>query len=124
MATKTVKETTKEFIIIGDAIQKSLHLRITRHDNEINKCLTTVADLLLSKSNGDIEQLASQAAAGMLALTSQKHLTSDALLIKTQLDRASYLSEERLDLTCIAKNLFSSEYYRVLLDEAIRYGLV
>jgi hypothetical protein len=118
------RETTTEFILQGTDIQKSLQSRISRHKNEVDKCLTAISDVLKAKSGGTIDNLATNASAVMLVLTTDKHLTADALIIKTQLERASFLSQEQLDLSCIAKNIDSNVLYKVTLEEAKRYGLV
>lgn len=124
MTTRTYRETTTEFVLEGASIQKALQSRISRHQSEVETCLTKISSMLKEKAEYNTENLAAQAAAVMLVLTSDAHLTSDALVIKTQLERASYLAKEQLDLVCIAKNIESEMLYKVSLEEAKRYGLV
>lgn len=124
MPAPEVRNTTQVFVISGDEIQSSINIRARQHDAEINKCLDKVSNLLRSKADGDFDALAVAATGAMLALIQDDHLTSDSVEIKAQLDRASYLTKQRLDLLCIARNLQKATFYKVMLDEAKRYGLV
>lgn len=124
MSAVSVRETTTEFVILGKDIQMSLQKRITRHSNETDKCLTTISTMLKDKSKNNPELIAEQAAALMLALESEENIVADAIVVKTNIKRASYLSKESLDLSCIAHNLDSDGIYKVTLEEAKRYGLV
>ena len=119
-----VRETTTTFLVIGSDIQKSITSRISRNKGEIDKCLTNVSSMLKEKAQHNIEQIAEQATAIMLVLAMGEHLTSDSLVVKTQVERASFLSKENLELSCIAKNLDKDTIYKVTSQEAMRYGLV
>jgi hypothetical protein len=123
MAQAQVRDTTQTFIVAGGEIQETLNKRAKQHEGEIAKCLDKVAVLLKAKA-ADYETLAIQATGAMLALSQGKHMNSDSLEIKTQLDRAAYLTDERLDLLCIRRNLGDQSFYKVTLEEAKRYGLV
>jgi hypothetical protein len=123
MAQAPVRDTTQVFVLPGGEVQATLQTRAAHHEAEITKCLNKVAALLKGKAE-DFDALAIQATGAMLALSQGKHLNSDALEIKAQLDRASYLTEERLDLLCIRRNLNEETFYKVTLEEAKRYGLV
>lgn len=124
MATPSVRETTQEFVLVGNEIIEAIQSRSSRHQNEISKCLDKVAALLKKKADGDFDALSNHAVGAMMAIVRQEYLTSDSLEIKAQLDRAAYLTNERLDLSCIARNLVKESYYKVTLEEAKRYGLV
>jgi len=124
MATPTVRDTTQEFVLSGEEIIKAIQSRSNRHQNEIGQCLDKVSDLLKRKSEGEFDALSSHAVGAMLAIVREEYLTSDSLEIKAQLDRAAYLTNEQLDLLCIARNLVKESYYKVTLEEAKRYGLV
>ena len=124
MPAPQVRDTTQVFIVPGDEIMKQLASRAAQHMGETTKCLDKVAALLRGKADGDFDNLAVQATGAMLALAQDKHLTSDSLEIKAQLDRAAYLTQERLDLLCIRRNLSEQTLYKVSLEEAKRYGLV
>lgn len=119
-----LRETTQIFMISGADISASLNLRAKQHDEETKKCLTKISALLTDKAQGDYGRLAQEATAAMLALAQDVHLASDAIEIKAQLERAAYLTQERLDLLCIQRNLAQSVFYQVSLAEAKRYGLV
>lgn len=123
MAQAPVRDTTQVFIVSGGEIQTTLQKRAAQHAGELSKCLDKVAVLLKGKAT-DFDNLAVQATGAMLALSQGKHLTSDSLEIKAQLDRAAHLTEERLDLLCISRNLNDQTFYKVTLEEAKRYGLV
>ena len=124
MARAQVRDTTTVFVMLGEEIQKTIQNRIARHNGEIGTCLTKVADVLKEKSQYNIERLPDEAAALMLVLASGQNLTATALVVQTNVERASFLSKEVLDLTCIGKNLDSEGFYNVTLEEAKRYGLV
>ena len=124
MPAPNVRESTQEFVLTGDEIIQSINNRATRHKNEVGQCLDKVSDLLKKKSEGDYDNLSSHAVGAMLAIVREEYLTSDSLEIKAQLDRAAYLTNEQLDLLCIARNLVKESYYKVTLEEAKRYGLV
>lgn len=119
-----VRDTTQVFVVPGGEIMKQLASRAAQYEGETSKCLDKVAGLLRAKADGDFDNLAVQATGAMLALAQDKHLTSDSLEIKAQLDRAAYLTRERLDLLCIRRNLDEQTFYKVSLEEAKRYGLV
>jgi len=123
MAQAVVRDTTQEFVVSGGEIQATLQKRAAQHSGEVNKCLDKVSSLLKGKGS-DYDSLATAATGAMLALAQGKHLNSDSLEIKAQLDRAAYLTDERLDLLCIGRNLNDQTFYKVTLDEAKRYGLV
>lgn len=123
MAQAPVRDTTQVFVLPGGEVQATLQTRAAQHEGEIKKCLNKVAALLKGKAT-DFDALAIQATQAMLAISQGKHLTSDSLEIKAQLDRAAYLTEERLDLLCIRRNLNEQTFYKVTLEEAKRYGLV
>jgi hypothetical protein len=123
MAQAQVRDTTQTFIVAGGEIQATLATRAAQHEGEVTKCLNKVAALLKGKAE-DFDGLAVQATGAMLALSQGKHLNTDALEIKSQLDRAAYLTDERLDLLCIRRNLGDQSFYKVTLEEAKRYGLV
>lgn len=123
MAQAPVRDTTQVFVISGGEIQETLQTRAVQHESEVTKCLNKVAALLKGKAE-DFDALAVQATGAMLALSQGKHLNTDALEIKAQLDRAAHLTEERLDLLCIRRNLNDQTFYKVTLEEAKRYGLV
>lgn len=123
-AATTIRESTQEFVLTGSDVIKAIHNRATRHQNEIGQCLDKVSALLRKKADGDYDELANHAVGAMMAIVRQEHLTSDSLEIKAQLDRAAYLTNERLDLSCIARNLVQEQFYKVTLEEAKRYGLV
>jgi len=124
MATPSVRETTQEFVLVGGEIIEAIQGRSSRHQNEISQCLDKVAALLKKKADGDFESLSNHAVGAMMAIVRQEYLTTDSLEIKAQLDRAAHLTNERLDLSCIARNLVKESYYKVTLEEAKRYGLV
>jgi hypothetical protein len=124
MSAPPINDTTTIFIRLGEEIQKAIGTRISRHNGEVEACLTTVSTMLKDRAQDNSEQVAEQAAALMLVLEGAEHLTSNALVVQTNLKRASFLTNETLDLACIAKNLESSSLYRVTLEEAKRYGLV
>ena len=119
-----LRETTQTFMLSGSDIQAALNTRAKQHDEEVKKCLTKISKILTDKADGDYAKLAQIATAAMLALAQNVHLASDAIEIKAQLERASYLTQERLDLLCIQRNLTGSVFYKVSLEEAKRYGLV
>lgn len=119
-----LRDTTQVFFIQGGSIQKSIQHRSKQHEGELAKCLDKVATLIKNKADGDYEALGVVATGAMLALVQDVHLTSDSVEVRAQLDRASYLTSERLDLLCIARNLSESTFYKVTLEEAKRYGLV
>jgi hypothetical protein len=123
MANAPVRDTTQVFVVAGGEIQAMLQTRSQQHEGEIAKCLDKVATLLKGKAT-DFDGLATQATGAMLALSQGKHMNSDSLEIKTQLDRAAHLTDERLDLLCIRRNLNDQTFYKVTLEEAKRYGLV
>lgn len=118
-----VRDTTLVFTITGEEIQKSIQTRVARHEGEINKCLDEISSMLAKKSE-DFNTLAQNAASLMLVLADKEHLAVEALVVKAQLQRASSLTSERIDLLCIARNLDQKIYYKVNLQEAKRYGLV
>lgn len=124
MPAPSVRDTTQEFVLTGHEIIDAIHQRSTRHQNEIGQCLDKVSALLKRKAGGEFEELANHAVGAMMAIVREEYLTSDSLEIKAQLDRAAYLTNERLDLSCIARNLVKESYYKVTLEEAKRYGLV
>lgn len=124
MAVPSVRDTTQEFVLSGREIIEAIQQRSSRHQGEIGQCLDKVNVLLKRKANGDFDELSNNAVGAMLALIRKEYLTSDSLEIKVQLDRAAYLTNERLDLSCIARNLVKESYYKVKLEEAKRYGLV
>lgn len=117
-------ETTLVFVKRGDEIQDAINKRATRHQNEIKDCMDSISMKLLKDFDGDTDNLVTQLVSLMLSLVLNKHLTGRALSIKTQLERAAYLTEEKLDLLCIARNLNKQDFYKVTLEEAKRYGLI
>ena len=124
MPREPIRDTTTVFVRSGGETQKAIQTRIARHNGEVAACLTTVSTMLKDKAQNNSEQVAEQAAALMLVLEGGEHLTAEALVVKTNLKRASFLTNETLDLTCIAVNLDSDAQYLVSLEEAKRYGLV
>jgi len=119
-----LRETTQTFMLSGSDIQSALGNRAKQHDEETKKCLTKISKIFTDKADGDYARLAQIATAAMLALVQNVHLASDAVEVKAQLERAAYLTQERLDLLCIQRNLTGSVFYKVSLEEAKRYGLV
>ena len=119
-----LRETTQTFMLSGSDIQAALGNRAKQHDEETKKCLTKISKIFTDKADGDYGRLAQIATAAMLALVQNVHLASDAIEVKAQLERAAYLTQERLDLLCIQRNLTGSVFYKVSLEEAKRYGLV
>ena len=124
MAGHQIRDTTTTFVISGDDIQTSINERMIRHRSETDRCLTTVADMLKEKGQDNSEQVAIQAAAIMAVLFGADNLASDALVVQVNIERASFLNKECLELACIAKNLQATASYYVTLEEAKRYGLV
>lgn len=119
-----VRDTTQVFVLDGAEIIKAIQARASRHQGEVSQCLDKVSDVLKRKSEGEYESLSVHAVGAMLALVRGEYQTTDSLEIKAQLDRAAYLTNEQLDLSCIARNLVKESYYKVTLEEAKRYGLV
>lgn len=118
------KDTTQTFTLRGGGIAATIKGRMKQHEAEISKCLNKIADVLKEKSE-DYDTLAMKAAALMMALSQDDDiLNTDTVAVKAQVDRAAYLTKERLDLSCIMLNLDDNTMYEVSLEEAKRYGLV
>lgn len=115
-------ESTKSFVIQGAALRKSLYERIKWHTAEKDNCLDKIATYFDENASND--SVSKVAAAAMLSVTLNKNLTVNSMVIKAQLDRAVFLTNEIIDLTCIAHNLIPGDFYRVSLEEAKRYGLL
>lgn len=119
-----VRETTTTFLRSGVEIQTAIAMRTKNMEVDFERCLTTVSDMLKDKAQGDYDLLATRASSLMLVTLAKDNLKSEALIVKTSIERASYLQKEILDLGIIATNLDSDQRYLVTLDEAKRYGLV
>lgn len=119
-----VRETTTTFLRSGVEIQTAIATRTKNMEVDFERCLTTVSDMLKDKAQGDYDLLATRASSLMLVTLAKDNLKSEALIVKTSIERASYLQKEILDLGIIATNLDSEVRYLVTLDEAKRYGLV
>lgn len=125
MARMEPRESTQNFVLSGRDIANALKGRIKQHEGEISRCLDKVATFLKQRAEGDYDRLADSAAGLMHSLFQDPHiLTTDTVAVKAQIERASYLTRERLDLSCILMNLEDQTFYKFNLDEAKRYGLV
>ena len=111
---------TKSFILYSESIEKAISERVKRHEKELETCLSNVANILKTQAGGDVHKIASL----MLSLEMGHNLVNDALVVQAHLERASFLMEEIIDLSCISNNLTRGEEYSVSLEDAKRYGLV
>jgi tartrate dehydratase alpha subunit/fumarate hydratase class I-like protein len=115
---------TQTFYIPGSRVQTAIYERAKRHQDEIDRCLLWITSYLADKASAKNDTPSKLCSSVMLALGVGKNLTSDALMVKAQLDRAIYLTNEVTDLSFIAKNIDSHAVYAITLDEAKRYGLL
>lgn len=133
MATKTataLHENTEVFVVQGSELIKKIYERAKRHEQEQQKCLEELSDIMtsskLSEQGGETwdHAICKVAASLMLALGLGTNLTGSALVAKAWLDRAVFLTREIQDLSCLAKNLTPGDYYKVTMEDARRYGMV
>lgn len=120
---KEVESESTVFLIQGSELRTAIEARAARHKGEINECLETVAKILREKSEDTYESLLNVCVQAMMAIHQEESMTAASRVIKTQLERAAFLQNERIDLTTISRNINSGRSYRITVEEARRYGM-
>tara|TARA_R100001244_G_scaffold36778_2_gene33633 strand:- start:8975 stop:9328 length:354 start_codon:yes stop_codon:yes gene_type:complete len=103
------------FLRTGADIQKAIYAHVK---NSLDPALQELTDGLSATL-----QNADHAVAFLIAVTDGYGLSSKALAVKSVCDKASQLTKQIRDLSCVAKNIMPEVVYRVSLEDAQRFGL-
>ena len=119
-------DSTNVFSLQGGQIINAIHGRLLKYEQEKAECLTKIAEeIRKAAAMGETPDDPSRVAASLVVvLMFGKHLTVGATLLHSLATRAVFLTEETYELSCIARNLQTGDFYKVTVNEARRYGLV
>lgn len=119
------------FTIKGENLRKALVERVGKHETESQQCFNEIMSILKeaggAAAGGDLADSVARTATSLmlsLAVEDDNRLKGKALVVQSWIDRAAYLQQEILELSCIAKNINNLNSYEIDLEIALRYGLV